>query len=87
MVTIVVQRHTEPPTTPTSKAMEYIVNATAESFASALRDRVKEMKCNVHPFSNPTIKIIAGDNPTIKIERLNFCCEEFKNSIRMEGTH
>src|SRR5204863_2104676 len=79
MVTVVVQQYSEPQTSTTSKALECIVNGAAEAVASAIRNKTKEMKCNVHPFSNATIKVIANVNPTVKIEKLNFCCEEFKN--------
>jgi hypothetical protein len=59
-------------------------NHAAKVVAKELKKRLAKAECGVHKEgSKGTIKIIAGDK--MKVEKSNFCCEEFKNSINITG--
>ena len=56
-------------------------NELAKAIAKQLSERLKNVKCNNHPSSNPIIMIRADDNGKCTVLKENFCCTEFKNSI------
>ena len=82
MITVTVQHYKEFPETISSPAIEMLVNSSADALADSIRSNVQGLKCKNHPTANQTIKIIAGKNPPMRVEK-NFCCTEFRDSIQI----
>jgi hypothetical protein len=60
-----------------------IVNAAAYRIAGKLSEKLRHVKCVEHPNDNQTITIIADRNEVVLIDKTNFCCQSFKDSIQI----
>ncbi|WP_108211744.1 hypothetical protein [Pontibacter mucosus] len=58
-------------------------NAAAKEFAKTVEAKVKTFKCEKHPSTGSTIRIIADKKEIIKIDKNSFCCKEFADSIQI----
>ena len=74
---------TSNPTDFTKKSMKLVLNKSAESIASQLAEKLKDMKCETHGAnSRGSITVIPNLNTKeFKFESSNFCCKEFRDRI------
>lgn len=57
-------------------------NIASEQFAENVRENVKGAKCINHPEANQLITIRAGQGKLFSVEKTQFCCKDFADSIR-----
>ena len=60
-----------------------VANSLAEQMADKLSVELKNKVCSKHPNATQTINIVAGVDPLLTFEKVNFCCDDFKNSIQI----
>ncbi|MBK9329883.1 MAG: hypothetical protein IPM95_11415 [Sphingobacteriales bacterium] len=58
-------------------------NNVAEQYAEIVRMEFQDLKCKEHPDANQHILITAVKGTVPTVEK-NFCCNDFKDSIRFE---
>jgi hypothetical protein len=60
-----------------------VANIAAAEIGDLLNKHVSKYKCKIHPESAGKITVISTPNnsPMYEINKSNFCCEEFENSI------
>jgi hypothetical protein len=61
-----------------------VLNQAAEAYATELRTLFGGMVCNLHPRINQQIIITADRSRKMIIEKANFCCDRFEDSIKFE---
>ena len=61
-----------------------VLNDAAERYANELKLYLKGKICDSHPRMNQEIIVSADRTRKLIVEKENFCCEKFSESIRFE---
>lgn len=68
----------------TKQAMKEIVNEAVKGIKPELEKELKGFECEKHKSSSKgTVTVVAGTDEKIEIKYSNFCCDEFKNSLKI----
>lgn len=59
------------------------INAAGKAYADVMRTQHGNKKCEMHPEQTSNITIHADMKKHFTLEKNEFCCEEFKNSLKL----
>ena len=61
-------------------------NLASDGFADRLKKELKNAKCEEHPNATSTVRVVSTPNKKqpFSVEKINFCCDSFKDSINFE---